>query len=69
MRLARGASELKPGESVELVIEAAQAGLRIDAGADVVRVTAIDVSLRFTRIEPGDAVLLQQLAVAYYRLT
>jgi c-di-GMP-binding flagellar brake protein YcgR len=69
VRLARGETELKPGQAVELVIEAAQAGLRIEAAAEVVRVTAIDVSLRFTRIEPGDATLLQQLAVAYYRLT
>ena len=51
------------------MIEAAQAELRIEAAAEVVRVTAIDVSLRFTRIEPDDATLLQQLAVAYYRLT
>jgi hypothetical protein len=69
VRLARGETALKPGEGVELVIEAAQAELRIEAAAEVVRVTAIDVSLRFTRIEPDDATLLQQLAVAYYRLT
>lgn len=68
VRLAAGDASVRPGETVEVVIEAAQAGLRIEAGAEVVRTTAIDVSLRFTRIEPGDATLLQQLAVAYYRL-
>jgi len=68
VRLARGGAELAAGDAVEVVIEAAQAGLRIEAGAEVVRSTAIDISLRFTRIEPADATLLQQLAVAYYRL-
>lgn len=67
VRLARRGGTLTAGEAVELVIEAPQAGLRIEAAAEVVRVTAIDVSLRFTRIEPRDATLLQQLAVAYYR--
>ena len=49
------------------MIEAAQAGLRIEAEAEVVRVTDDDLSLRFTRIEPASVVLLQQIALAYYR--
>ncbi len=52
---------------MEVVIEAAQAGLRIDAEAEVVRVTDLDLSLRFTKIEPGSVILLQQIALAYYR--
>ncbi len=51
------------------MLEAAHAGLRIQAEADVVRRTPLDVSLRFTAIDPQDATLLQQLAVAFYRLT
>lgn len=51
-----------------MVLETAQAGLRIQANAAVVRRTAMDVSLRFTEIGSQDATLLQQLAVAYYRL-
>jgi hypothetical protein len=68
VRLARGAVELAAGTAADVVIEAVTAGLRIEATAVVVRITAIDISLRFTRIEPKDATLLQQLAVAYYRL-
>lgn len=67
LRIARAHAPCEPGDIVEVVIEAAQAGLRIDAEAEVVRVTDLDLSLRFTKIEPASVVLLQQIALAYYR--
>ena len=68
LRVARTDAPGEASDVLEIVLEAPQAGLRIAAGAEVVRRTPIDVSLRFTRIEPQDATLLLQLAVAYYRL-
>ena len=49
------------------MIAAAQANLRVEAEAEAVRVTGDDISWRFTRIDPASAVLLQQIALAFYR--
>ncbi len=67
LRLARAGFACERGDVVEVVIAAAQANLRIEAEAEAVRVTDDDISLRFTRIEPTAVVLLQQIALAYYR--
>jgi hypothetical protein len=67
LRLNRGGLACGRGDSVEVVIEAAQAGLRIEAQAELVRVTDHDLSLRFTQIAAGSVTLLQQIALAYYR--
>jgi hypothetical protein len=69
VRIARTGAAGEAADAVALVIEAAEVGLRISAQADVVRRTPLDVSLCFTAIEPQDAALLQQLALAYYRMT
>ena len=53
LRLARAGFACERGDVVEVVIEAAQANLRIEAEAEAVRVTDDDISLRFTRIEPA----------------
>ena len=67
LRLARAGFECERGDVVEVVIAAAQANLRVEAEAEAVRVTGDDISLRFTRIDPASAVLLQQIALAFYR--
>jgi PilZ domain len=67
LRMNRAGLSCAAGDSVQVVLEAAQAGLRIEATAEAVRVTDTDVSLRFTQIEAGSVVLLQQIALAYYR--
>jgi hypothetical protein len=49
------------------VLEAAAAGLLIQAEAEVVRRTDEDLWLRFSEIAERDVLLLRQLAVAFYR--
>jgi hypothetical protein len=68
VRIARTGAAGEAADAVAIVLEAPQAGLRVAAEAAVVRRTPLDVSLRFTAIEPQDAALLQQLSIAYYRL-
>jgi hypothetical protein len=54
--------------ALEVVIEVASAGLRIAGQAEPVRATGDELGLRFTTLPDGDRMVLQQLAVAYYRL-
>jgi hypothetical protein len=68
LRLTRTGAAGEAADRIEVVLEAAQAGLRIAAQADVVRRTSADLSVRFVDLAPGDAALLQQIVVAYYRL-
>ena len=51
----------------EVVIGLVQANREIKVTAETVRVTAQDVSLNFTAIEPEDRLLLAQLTFAYHR--
>ena len=67
LRLARAGFACERGDLVQVVIAAAQANLRIEAEAEAVRVTDEDISLRFTEIDPASVILLQQIALAYYR--
>jgi hypothetical protein len=68
LRLARHGVAGEEADALEVVLEAARAGLRIRAEAAVVRRSPLDLSLRFTEIAASDVALLQQIAVAYYRL-
>jgi hypothetical protein len=56
------------GGALEVVIEVPSAGLRIAGEAEPVRAGEDELSLRFTTLPDADRLVLQQLAVAYYRL-
>jgi hypothetical protein len=65
VRVARTGAPGEEADELEVVLEAA-GGIR--AGGKVVRRTDSDLSLRFTSIAEDAVVLLQQIAVAYYRV-
>jgi hypothetical protein len=69
VRVARTGAAGEAAEAQAVVLEAPEAGLRVQGDAVVVRRTDSDLSLRFTAIDDEAAVLLQQISVAYYRLT
>jgi c-di-GMP-binding flagellar brake protein YcgR len=65
VRVARTGTPGEESDELQVVLEAA-GGIR--AEGEVVRRTDTDLSLRFTAIAEDAVVLLQQIAVAYYRL-
>src|SRR3954468_10764295 len=66
LRVARQSS-YREADLHEVVIGFVQANREIRATAETVRVTAADVSLRFTDIDAEDRLLLAQLTFAYHR--
>jgi c-di-GMP-binding flagellar brake protein YcgR len=66
LRVARQSS-YREADLQEVVLGLVQANREIRATAETVRVTAADVSLRFTGIDAEDRLLLAQLTFAYHR--
>ena len=66
LRVARQSS-YREADLHEVVLGLVQANREIRATAETVRVTAADVSLRFTDIDAEDRLLLAQLTFAYHR--
>jgi hypothetical protein len=66
LRIARQSS-YREADLHEVVLGLVQANREIRATAETVRVTAADVSLRFTDIDAEDRLLLAQLTFAYHR--
>src|SRR4051812_10346268 len=66
LRVARQSS-YRETDLHEVVLGLVQANREVRAMAATVRVTAADVSLRFTSIEAEDRLLLAQLTFAYHR--